>query len=91
MRAAMKYVLWYETDPDGAGKAAEHFPAHRERWGGYRDQGLLLAIGPFTDGSAAMGVFSTREAAEEFAADDPFVLHGVIRSWHVLEWNEALL
>jgi len=31
-----------------------------------------------------------REAAEEFVKGDPFVLNGVIRDWHMREWNEVL-
>ena len=38
----------------------------------------------------AMSIFTMREAAEEFAKGDPFVVHGVVRSWKVLEWNESL-
>jgi uncharacterized protein YciI len=31
-----------------------------------------------------------REAAEEFAAADPFVLNGVVSNkWHIREWHEA--
>ncbi len=37
-----------------------------------------------------LAVFTTREAAEEFARTDPFVLHGLIRDWSVKEWAEAL-
>jgi hypothetical protein len=37
-----------------------------------------------------MAVFSTREDAEQFARQDPFVVHGVVRGWLVREWNEAL-
>jgi uncharacterized protein YciI len=37
-----------------------------------------------------MAVFRTREAAEEFVKDDPFVLNGVVRDWRLLEWNEVL-
>jgi uncharacterized protein YciI len=49
-------------------------------------------IGPFGDpqSQGAMAVFSTREAAEEFARNDPFVVNGVVRSWEVREWDEAL-
>jgi uncharacterized protein len=36
-----------------------------------------------------MGIFTTREAAEEFARDDPFVLGGVVSAWEVREWNEV--
>ena len=47
-------------------------------------------VGPFTDGSGAMGVFTTRDAAEEFAKSDPFVRHGVVTEWSVREWGEAI-
>jgi uncharacterized protein YciI len=87
----MKYVLFYETAPDAGASIAELFPAHRARWQGCLEQGTLLAIGPFSDGSGAMGVFTTRAAAEEFATGDPFVLHGVIKNWYIREWHEALL
>ena len=29
-------------------------------------------------------------AAEEFAKGDPLVVHGVVASWFIREWNEAL-
>lgn len=38
-----------------------------------------------------MGIFTTREAAEEFVRGDPCVLHGVVRNWTIREWNEALV
>lgn len=87
----MKYVVMYETAADAETKLAEHFPAHRVRWGEYLARGTLLAIGPFADRRGAMGVFTTREAAEEFVREDPFVVHGAIQSWTIREWNEVLL
>lgn len=87
----MKYVLSYEPGGDAATLAPLHFAAHRARWQEFAERGCLLAIGPFTDGSGAMAVFTTRADAEAFAADDPFVQHGVVRGWSVREWNEALL
>jgi uncharacterized protein YciI len=49
-------------------------------------------VGTFGDpqNEGSMSVFSSREAAEEFAKDDPFVLHNVVRAWHIREWNEVL-
>jgi uncharacterized protein len=89
----MKYVVFYESADDVAAKAPAHFPAHRARWSEFHERGLLLMIGPFADAQrdGAMGVFTTREAAEEFALGDPFVLNGVVRGWRVLEWKEALV
>jgi uncharacterized protein YciI len=50
-------------------------------------------VGPFTDAPAggAMAIFTTREAAEAFAAADPFVTQGVVSRWFIREWKEALL
>ena len=35
-----------------------------------------------------MAIFTSREAAEAFAYEDPFVLNGVVRDWRILEWYE---
>jgi uncharacterized protein len=76
----MKYVLSYESGDDVAVKAPLHFPAHRARWLEFQDNGTLPMVGPYTDQSGAMAILTTREAAEEFASDDPFVLHGVVKA-----------
>jgi uncharacterized protein len=49
-------------------------------------------VGPFTDTPAggAMGVFTTRDAAETFVKADPFVSHGVVARWTFRECYEAL-
>lgn len=86
----MKYVLLYEA-PIDLGKARSLFTEHRATWQKFRDSGELLMIGPFSDPSAgAMGVFTTRAAAEEFVRLDPFVTQGAVRKWTVHEWNEVL-
>jgi uncharacterized protein YciI len=36
-----------------------------------------------------MGIFASKDAAEEFMKDDPFLLHGVVAKWRLLEWNET--
>lgn len=88
----MKYVLQYESpDPMDEERLRAHFPAHRARWAAFQDQGSLLLIGPFADRQGALAVFTTREAAEEFAATDPFVLEGLVARWTVTPWLEALL
>jgi uncharacterized protein len=88
---ATKYVLFYESADDVLAKAPAHFPAHRERLGAFRARGTLLAVGTFGNpqDEGSMAIFGSREAAEEFAREDPFVLGGVVRSWHVREWNEV--
>jgi uncharacterized protein YciI len=89
----LKAVVFYESAGDMAAKAREHFPAHQARWREFADRGELLMIGPFANSQqdGAMGIFTTRAAAEEFVRGDPFVLHGVVRSWTIREWREALV
>jgi len=88
----LKYVLLYESSEDLAGKAPQHAAAHREHWRPFRERGELLLIGPFGDpqSQGAMAVFRTRKGTEQFAREDPFVVNGVVRSWEVREWDEAV-
>jgi uncharacterized protein YciI len=90
--AAVKAVLFYQTAPDVAATAPAHYAAHSARARSFHDRGSLLMIGTFSrvQEDGAMGVFTSREAAEEFATADPFVVHGVVRSWDVRDWNETL-
>jgi uncharacterized protein YciI len=88
----VKYVLIYESPDDlDLEQLRSVFPAHQARWGIFRDQGTLLLIGPFANREGALAVFTTQEAAEEFAATDPFVLNGLVASWRITGWHEALL
>jgi uncharacterized protein YciI len=87
----VKYVMFYENGPDTPALARLHFEAHRARFMDFHRRGLLLMTGPFVDAEGgAIGIFTTREAAEEFVEGDPFVRHGVIARWSVREWNEVL-
>jgi len=89
----VKYVLRYTMAP-GADMARirELFPAHREHWGAYQADGTLVAIGPMENlADGALAVFTERDAAERFAAADPFVTGGLVGSWDVTGWREALL
>lgn len=50
-----------------------------------------VMAGPFADpAQGALGVFTSRAAAEEFVRDDPFVLNGVVGKWTLRDWNEVL-
>ena len=65
--------------------------AHRERPAEFHERGLLLLVGTSSDAPVGAGAVSTtREAAEEPAADDPFLRHGVVGSHRVREWDEVL-
>lgn len=89
---ATKYVLFYESADDVMSRAPLHFSDHWARCLDFHARGLLLLVGTFGDPQreGSMAVFTTREGAEEFVADDPFVVNGVVRAWEIREWNEAL-
>jgi uncharacterized protein YciI len=88
----VKYVLLYESADDVLARAPAHFPAHSARVDEFHSRGSLLMVGTFADPQeqGSMAIFTTREAAEEFVAGDPFVLNGVVRRWEVREWDEVL-
>jgi uncharacterized protein YciI len=87
----MKYVMAYETNAENLPLARLHFPAHRARLDEFHARGTLLMAGPYTDPTdGALGIFTTREAAEEFVGGDPFMLSGLVKACTIREWKEIL-
>jgi hypothetical protein len=86
----VKWVLFYDSNDDVESRAPQHYPAHRKRVDEWHASGKLLAAGTFGDPQTegAMCLFATREEAEEFAREDPFVLGEVVRAWRVQRWDE---
>lgn len=84
--------MTYRAVEDFMPLAQQHGPAHVERLQEFAGRGVLLMVGTLDEpmNGDAVGVFTTREAAEEFIAGDPFVQHGVVASWTVRPWNEVL-
>jgi uncharacterized protein YciI len=89
---ALLAVVLYESADDVMTKAPPVFPAHKARLDEFVARGTLLMVGTFGDPQAegSMAIFTSRAAAEEFVAGDPFVLEGVVRAWHIRDWHEAL-
>ena len=88
----MKYVMTYRAVVDFMPLAQQHYPAHAARVDEFAGRGELLMVGTFDEpmDGAAMGVFTSREAAEQFIEGDPFVRNGVVAEWSVRPWNEVL-
>lgn len=86
----MKYVLLYESADDLSTLAPAHFEDHWAWIQKFHNAGTLVMIGPFAEAQTqgAMAIFSTKDSAEMFAGDDPFVRNGVVRSWEVREWRD---
>jgi len=78
-----------ELSSGGMARAREAFPRHSAYAEEFGKTGDLLLIGTFADPVAdgSMGIFRSREAAERFVANDPFILEGVVARWRILDWN----
>ena len=87
----MLIVMTYRVSKEGLQKAREFYPAHRARLDEFHASGKLLLAGPLADPSqGALGIFTSKEAAEDFIAGDPFITGGVVASWDLTEWGEVL-
>jgi uncharacterized protein YciI len=82
----------YEVAAGAMPLAQKLFPLHKARLDEFHARGVLLMVGAMEDPrDGAMGIFTTREAAEEFVGGDPFVLEGVVAKHTISAWNEVLL
>jgi len=88
----MKAVVFYRSAADVLIRAPVHFPAHKARVDEFARRGELIAVGTWADPrDGSMAIFRTRAAAEAFVEGDPFVKNGVVASYDITDWNEALL
>jgi uncharacterized protein len=66
------------------------YPRHKLVVDHFVEQGDVIGIGPFGTGGN-MAIFRSREAAEAFAARDPFILEGLIASFVIWPWLDQML
>lgn len=66
------------------------FPRHKLVVDKFIARGVVICIGPFADGGN-MAIFKTREDAEAFTREDPFILEGLVKSFVIKEWRDPLL
>lgn len=94
-KQAVYYVVFFETRydslEDAISKAPDVIAAHLARSNELHAQGTLLLAGAFLRTSkeqlGTMAICTTREAAEEYARNDPFVLNGMVSTWYIREWT----
>jgi uncharacterized protein YciI len=89
----MKYVMTYQSVEDFQPLSEQHFEAHLAFLQGFHERGDLLLMGPLQEpfNGDALAVFVSEQAAKEFVAGDPFVVHGLVKTWEIRPWNEVLL
>ena len=87
----MMYLLFYAYGENALERRAPHRPAHLELATEYHDDGGLVLAGAYADPlDGALLIFKSREAAEAFAATDPYVSSGLVTEWHIREWNVVI-
>ena len=67
------------------------YPRHKAVVDAFVERGDVIGIGPFADRGGSLAIFRSREAAELFVQQDPFILEGLIKSYDIREWVDEML
>jgi uncharacterized protein YciI len=89
----MYYLLTYDVIPEYLEKRESFREAHLQLALSAVSRGELRLGGALAAASlGAVLLFEGESAkvAEDFAAQDPYVLNGLVTSWHVNEWSIVL-
>ena len=86
----MKTVVIGESSGASMESITAVYPRHKAVVDKYIERGQVIGIGPFND-RGNMAIFKTREAAEQFVKEDPFILEGLVKSFAIRDWNDSLL
>jgi uncharacterized protein len=86
----MKYVVIGESSGASMEAIIAVYPRHKAVVETFVARGEVIGIGPFSD-RGNMAIFRTKEAAEAFAMQDPFILEGLVKSFAIREWNDTML
>ena len=87
----MEFVVLYNVrEGTERTRLLEVYPRHKAYYEAFRAAGGgLIALGPFQapdPSGGSMGIFASREDAERFIAEAPFVTEGLADP-RILEWN----
>ena len=86
----MKAVVIGESSGASMDTVMAVYPRHKAVVEAYVGRGEVVGIGPFAD-RGNMAIFRTREAAEAFVKEDPFILEGLVKSYVIRDWNDTML
>jgi uncharacterized protein len=84
------YALFYEVVDDFDRRRLPYRDDHLKLAHESHTRGDLVLAGTLTEpADSALLVFRGEEptAAENFARHDPYVIHGLVRHWHVRPWT----
>jgi uncharacterized protein len=85
----MHLLLEYALVPDYLERRAALREEHLDLARAAHERGELLLAGALPDpfDRALLIWTAPREVVERFAAEDPYVRHGLVSAWTVREWN----
>lgn len=89
----MHYLLFYEAGSDYAERRAPFRAAHLAYARKAVERGELVLGGGLAnpiDGAVLLFRADSPAVAEQFAAEDPYVVNGVVRKWRVREWTTVV-
>jgi len=86
----MKTVVIGESSGASMETVMAVYPRHKAVVDTFIKRGEVIGIGPFSD-RGNMAIFKTREAAEAFVRQDPFILEGLVKSFAIRDWNDTML
>ena len=87
---SLKTVVIGESSGASMDDIMKVYPRHKVVVEKFISMGTVIGIGPFTD-RGNMAIFKTRAAAEQFVAEDPFILEGLVKSFVIKDWSDDLL
>jgi uncharacterized protein len=85
-----EFVVFYEFVDDYLERRGEHRAGHGAVVREAIEQGHLRLAGPYSDtADGCMIIFRAdeRSVPEAFAKSDPYVTHGIVKSWKIREWR----
>jgi uncharacterized protein len=86
----MKAVVIGESSGATMAQIMAVYPRHKAVVDAFVARGDVLGIGPFAD-RGNMAIFRSRDAAEAFVKQDPFVLEGLVKSYTIRDWDDRML
>src|SRR5271170_4764619 len=89
----MHFVLFYELAANYLERRAEYRSAHLELAWAASARGQLLLGGALidpVDGALLLFKSDSPAVAENFARVDPYVINGLVKRWHVRQWNTVV-
>lgn len=86
----MKHVLIGQASGASMDEIMAVYPRHKILVDAFVERGEVIGIGPFGD-LGNMAIFRSLESAEAFAAQDPFILEGLVTHHTIRPWLDEML